>query len=196
MAHLDLSRDVFGCEYPHDMRDIVGKGCVYLKDLGPWVSASDGYGEQHSVDVDVIRVFTCSRDLVPDIDPWNAFSYEPVPVIGDLRVLTHHLRRKLDCLHYLGIAGAAADVVSYRVADLMFGRGQSPVKNALGTDDHTRCAESALHGAGLAERRCIDVLLPVGKALDREDFGISDLGCQDGAGSYGLPVYQNRTGSA
>ena len=155
MSDLHVSGDILGSEDSYNAWDAQGKGRVYVHDLGPGMLASDGYRKEHSVNVDVIGIDSAACDFVAYIHAGYALSYEPVAVIGDgcLPVLAEHLRGKLKGLYYLGVARAAADVVSYGVADVVFAGIRVFVQKSLGANHHARGAETALDGSRLTESR-------------------------------------------
>src|SRR4029077_17969674 len=94
----------------------------------------------------------------------------PPPSLG------HLLRRVLDRLDDVVVAGAATEVAFEAVANLGLAGALVPLEELVGGHDHARGAEAALEAMLLPEALLDRVELPIlGEPLDRHDVGAVGL---------------------
>ena len=106
------------------------------------------------------------------------------------------LSRKLNCLDYLNIACAAADIVAYGIAYLFLGGVRINIQKSLGTHNHAGDAEAALYCARLAKGIGINLLFKIRQAFHRDDIFAFHAVCLLNAALYRLAVYDYGTGAA
>ena len=160
------------------------------------VLAADGAAVEHPVQIYVIRVLAGAGDLFLHVYPVDPAAYLPVHRCLRQLVLPEAFCRQQDPVDDLHIAGAAADVVADGKGRLLPAGIRVRVQQGLGGDHHARDAEAALNGPRLAEGPCIDLLLPVGQALHRQDVFSLQLIRLRNTGLGGLAVDQHRAGAA
>src|SRR6266498_3671645 len=109
----------------------------------------------------------------------------------------HRLRRALDRLDDVVIAGAAAQVPLEPEADLLLAGAGAAFDQADRRHDHPWGAVAALQRVVLAEGLLHGVQVAVaGQALDRQDLAAVGLDREHRAGLDGLSVHEHRAGAA
>ena len=196
VPHLVLPRDVLR----RKDADNAGQGTGLLRvdgqHPGPGISAADGAGIDHAVQVDVIRIDAGALHLLLHVHPGDPGAHGPVA--RSLRQLpgAEDLRRQQNGVDDLHITRAAADVGTDGEGRLLPGGGGIDVQQPLGGHHHARGAETALDRPRLTEGVGVDGLLPVGKALRRDDgLPLQLVGLGD-AGPRGLAVDEDGAGAA
>ena len=197
VADLVFAGDVLSGEHRGHAGQRLGGGGVDGQHPGAGVLAAQRAAVQHPVRVVVVGIEPGAQHLFLHVHPMHAGA--KLPVVGALfgnDAGAQDFSRQLDGGHDFHIAGAAAVVVAQRVADLRLGGVGVFVQQGLAAQHHAGDAEAALHRAGLAVGEGVDLLLPLGQALDGEDAAaLQQIGVRH-AGLTGLAVNEDGAGAA
>ena len=196
MAHLVLPGNIGGGEDCRDAGERFGFFGMDGQHSGPGIGASDGGAVQHAFHVDIVGIDAGAGDFFRHVHAGDPLAQRPVFGHGGDLTGAQKLRRQQDAVNDLHVAGAAADVVADGKGGFFAGGGGVFVQQGLGADDHAGDAESALHGAGFAERICIDVPFKGAETFHGNDrFSFQLVGLGD-AGFGGFSVNEDGAGAA
>ena len=133
VAHLHLTRDIVGGIHAHHTRQGLGLLLMDGQHTGPGIFTAHGAAVNHTVQVNIIRIFTCAQDLLSGIDARHSLAH-PCAILfqGKFSAIAEKLRRQQNGINNFFIARAAADIVPDGKCHLLPGRGRVHIQQRLG----------------------------------------------------------------
>ena len=196
MAHLYIAGDIRGGKHANHTGQRLCGGSINGQHSGPRILGAHRACVYHALHINIVAVFTVAQHLFLNVHPVGTGAQGKVIVMLRHAAVADTFRRKLYGLDYLYIAGAAADIIAYGIANLFLGGVGINVQQSLGAHHHAGDAEAALYGARLAKGIGINLLFKIRQAFHRDDvFAFHAVSLLNTA-LYRLAVYYYGTGTA
>ena len=198
-----VDRHVLGAQDAHHAGQGLGLGGVDGEHTGARVLGAHGagIGQTRLIElVDVIGILALAEHLLAHVDTEGALAHAVVvaalQVLVDLLFAAKHRSGQRDALDNLFVAGAAADIATDGVLDLLLGGLGVLGDECCTRHDHAGDAKTALHGAHGAKGVHKGLAHVLGQALDGHDVATGGKSGGQHARLDGCTVHMDGAGAA